>query len=106
MTMGGLSINQQGTAMKHLAYLLLFAAGALAAPLTAALAGGGGGGGGVLQEEDDAYQPILPDVGGGDDGGYRPEWADPNPRPSDIGVNEDPTPFNPSDPVGIPPNID
>ncbi|MGI9403228.1 MAG: hypothetical protein ACR2OF_01820 [Hyphomicrobium sp.] len=100
--MGNLSVNQQGTTMKQLAYLLLVAAYALA-PLAATMAGGGGGG--VIQEED-GYQPILPDVGGGDDGGYRPEWADPNPRPSDLGVNEDPTPFDPSDPVGIPPNQD
>ena len=89
--------------MKQLVYFVLIAACALVAPISGAMAGGGGGG--VFQEEDE-YRPILPDVGGDDEGGYRPEWADPNPRPSNMGVNEDPTPFNPSDPVGIPPYQD
>jgi hypothetical protein len=29
--------------------------------------------------------------------GYRPRWADPNATPSLPGIENDPTPFNPSD---------
>lgn len=91
--------------MKRVAFLVLFAACALAVPHTVALSGGGGG---IVPHDEDPYEPLLPDLGGDDDGGggYRPEWADPNQRPSNMGVDEDPTPFNPSDPVGIPPNQD
>ena len=104
MTMGGLIVNQQGTGMKQVAYFVLVAAVALAAPIPAAMAGAGEG---ENLQEADGYQPILPDVGGGDDdGGYRPDWANPNTSPSEVGVNDDPTPFHPSDPVGIPPNQD
>jgi hypothetical protein len=35
-----------------------------------------------------------PDEG---DGGYRPRWADPNAKPSEPGVENDPTPFDPAD---------
>ena len=31
------------------------------------------------------------------DTGYRPRWADPNATPSLPGIENDPTPFNPSD---------
>ena len=31
------------------------------------------------------------------DGGYRPRWADPNAKPSEPGVENDPTPFDPAD---------
>jgi hypothetical protein len=104
MAMGSLSVNQQGMAMKPVAFLLLVAACALAAPLTAAMAGGGGG---MVPHDEDPYEPLLPDLGGDDDGGgYHPEWADPHSSPSEAGVDEDPTPFHPSDPVGIPPNQD
>lgn len=89
--------------MKQLAYFLLITAGACVASFPAAMAAPSGDD--VFQEEDD-YEPILPDVGGDDEGGYRPDWANPNAGPSNMGVNEDPTPFNPSDPVGIPPNQD
>lgn len=101
--MGGSSVIQQGTLMKQLVYFVLIAACALVAPIPGAMAGGGGGG--VFQEEDE-HRPILSDVDADDEGGCRPEWADPNPRPSEMGGNEDPTPFNPSDPVGILPNQD
>jgi hypothetical protein len=100
--MGGFVVNQQGTGMKQVAHLILVAAGALVTQVPAAVAGPGER---EILQEDDAYQPILPDVGGGD-GGYRPEWTDPNAGPSENGVNDDPTPFLPSDPVGIPPNED
>lgn len=90
--------------MKQLAYFMFVAVVAFAAPIPEAVAGPGGG---EILQDDDGYQPILPDVGGGDDdGGYRPDWANPNAGPSEIGVNDDPTPFYPSDPVGIPPNQD
>lgn len=29
--------------------------------------------------------------------GVRPEWADPEARSPDVGVNDDPTPFDPAD---------
>jgi hypothetical protein len=29
--------------------------------------------------------------------GYRPDWANPYAEPRALGVNDDPTPFNPSD---------
>ena len=29
--------------------------------------------------------------------GYRPDWANPYAEPEDLGVNDDPTPFNPAD---------
>jgi hypothetical protein len=29
--------------------------------------------------------------------GYRPAWANPYAEPEELGVNDDPTPFNPSD---------
>jgi hypothetical protein len=109
MTMGSLIVNHQGTGMKQVAYFVLVAAVALAAPIPAAPipAAMAGPGEGEFLLEDDGYQPLLPDVGGGDDdGGYRPDWANPNTSPSEIGVNDDPTPFHPSDPVGIPPNQD
>lgn len=89
--------------MKQLAYFILITVVAFGAPIPVAVAGPGAG---EILQEDDAYQPILPDVGGDDGGGYRPEWANPNTSPSEIGVNDDPTPFHPSDPVGIPPNQD
>jgi hypothetical protein len=31
------------------------------------------------------------------DGGYRPAWADPYAQPPEPGIENDPTPFNPSD---------
>ncbi len=29
--------------------------------------------------------------------GYRPDWANPYAQPRELGVNDDPTPFNPAD---------
>ncbi len=31
------------------------------------------------------------------DAGYRPRWADPNAKPSQPGIESNPTPFNPAD---------
>ena len=31
------------------------------------------------------------------DAGYRPSWANPNAKPPDPGIENDPTPFNPAD---------
>jgi hypothetical protein len=61
MTMESLIVNQQGTGLKQVAYFVLVAAAALAAPVPAAMAGPGEG---EILQEDDGYQPILPDVGG------------------------------------------
>lgn len=47
--------------MKQVAYFVLVAAVALAAPIPAAMAGPGEG---EFLLEDDGYQPLLPDVGG------------------------------------------
>lgn len=44
-----------------------------------------------LQVEKPANLP--PDA----DGGYRPRWADPNAKPPQPGIENDPTPFNPAD---------
>ncbi len=40
---------------------------------------------------------LLPDVGDRSGGQYVPPWADPYASSPDVGVNEDPTPFNPAD---------
>ncbi|MEO8419790.1 MAG: hypothetical protein ABI457_01225 [Hyphomicrobium sp.] len=31
------------------------------------------------------------------DAGYRPRWADPNAKPTEPGIENDPTPFNPAE---------
>lgn len=38
--------------------------------------------------------------------GYRPAWADPYAEPSGLGINDDPTPFDPSDVEGGPSPLD
>lgn len=34
--------------------------------------------------------------------GVRPDWADPEAQPPDVGVNDDPTPFDPAKPGSNP----
>ena len=42
-------------------------------------------------------EKAAPPPDEGDGGGYRPRWADPNAKPSEPGVENDPTPFDPAD---------
>lgn len=44
-----------------------------------------------IQVEKPAAAPAEPEAG------YRPPWADPNARPPQPGIENDPTPFNPAD---------
>jgi len=44
------------------------------------------------QIENDSQSLASPDYQG-----YRPAWANPYAEPGDVGVNDDPTPFYPSD---------
>lgn len=47
----------------------------------------------MIENEDDESQSLAaPNYRG-----YRPAWANPYAEPSDLGVNDDPTPFDPSD---------
>jgi hypothetical protein len=59
-------------------------------PLTAT-AGAGAEGGTSMEVEKPAVAPAEPE------GGYRPRWADPNAKPPEPGIENDPTPFNPAD---------
>jgi hypothetical protein len=59
----------------------------LSAP--AANAGGDAGRGGEIEK------PAPPPVESNE--GYRPRWADPNAKPPEPGIENDPTPFNPAD---------
>ena len=45
---------------------------------------------------DQAAEPLLPPVEK-DTSGYRPPWADPDAKPPEPGIENDPVPFNPSD---------
>lgn len=45
-----------------------------------------------VAEEDDPTSLASPDYDG-----YRPAWANPYAEPPEIGVNDDPTPFDPGD---------
>ncbi len=44
------------------------------------------------QRYDDPNSLASPDYEG-----YRPAWANPYAEPGDVGVNDDPTPFDPAD---------
>ena len=57
-------------------------------PLAAAA---GDGQGNNIQVEKPATVPEKSEKG------YRPAWADPNAKPPQPGIENDPTPFNPSD---------
>jgi hypothetical protein len=46
----------------------------------------------AIESEDDSQSLASRDYRG-----YRPAWANPYAEPSDLGVNDDPTPFYPSD---------
>jgi hypothetical protein len=62
--------------------------------LTSALplaAKAGGEAGKSIEIEKPAAAPAESDAG------YRPPWADPNAKPPQPGIENDPTPFNPSD---------
>jgi hypothetical protein len=57
-------------------------------PITAAAGAGTGEGTSI---EKPAVAPAEPETG------YRPRWADPNAKPPEPGIENDPTPFNPAD---------
>jgi hypothetical protein len=59
-------------------------------PFTAA-AGAGAAGGTSMEVEKPAVAPAEPEAG------YRPRWADPNAKPPEPGIENDPTPFDPAD---------
>jgi hypothetical protein len=59
-------------------------------PFTAA-AGAGAAGGTSMEVEKPAAAPAEPEAG------YRPRWADPNAKPPEPGIENDPTPFDPAD---------
>ena len=59
-------------------------------PFTAA-AGAGAAGGPRMAVENPAAAPAEPEAG------YRPRWADPNAKPPQPGIENDPTPFDPAD---------
>jgi hypothetical protein len=59
-------------------------------PFTAA-AGAGAAGGTSMEVEKPAAAPAAPEAG------YRPRWADPNAKPPEPGIENDPTPFDPAD---------
>jgi hypothetical protein len=66
----------------------------VAACLMAALpiaAKAGSEGGKSIEIEKPAAAPAESDAG------YRPPWADPNAKPPEPGIENDPTPFNPAD---------
>jgi hypothetical protein len=58
-------------------------------PLTAAA--GAAGNGTSVEVEKPAAAPAEPEAG------YRPRWADPNAKPPEPGIENDPTPFDPAD---------
>ena len=58
-------------------------------PLTAAA--GAAGTGTSVEVEKPAAAPAEPEAG------YRPRWADPNAKPPEPGIENDPTPFDPAD---------
>jgi hypothetical protein len=58
---------------------------------TAAVAGATGDDGTSVQVEKPAAAPAEPETG------YRPRWADPNAKPPEPGIENDPTPFDPAD---------
>ena len=70
---------------------LVVVAVACSALLSALAANAGGNAGRNTEIEKPAPPPVEQDQG------YRPRWADPNAKPLQPGIENDPTPFNPAD---------
>jgi hypothetical protein len=72
---------------------LLVVAAAFLTPLipSAAAAGAAGDDGKNIEVEKPTAAPAEPEAG------YRPRWADPNAKPPQPGIENDPTPFDPAD---------
>ncbi len=51
---------------------------------------------GQQRSETKRQNPLLPPVEK-DKSGYRPPWADPDAKPPEPGIENDPVPFNPAD---------
>jgi hypothetical protein len=74
------------------ASLIALVVACVALPLPrAALAGDGADAGRGAQIEKPAADPVEREEG------YRPRWADPYAKPPQPGIENDPTPFDPSD---------
>lgn len=70
---------------------LVVVAVACSALLSALAANAGGDAGRNTEIEKAAPPPVEQNEG------YRPRWADPNAKPPEPGIENDPTPFNPAD---------